>query len=594
MILQALCGFYQRALAANAAVPYGFAVQNASAVIVLDAQGNVRSVYSIEVRAGKKLSPASLCVPISPKRSGQKPLPAFLCENVAFLFGIYEKPEGARYRFEASRDIHRQVLEGVDDDGAKAVLRFFDKRTQGSVSYEGVDTSFLMDARRVCVFRLEGDTDYLHNRPAVRKAWSAFLHRADADAAVVQCLVTGEDAPLARLHGNVSGFGQDKPTLVGFNQEAFESFGKKQGENAPVGVQSAFEYVTALNILCRDDRHHTNLAGDKLIYWAERDAPDEESLVGLFFEGVRDRAEPTLDAANRERIQGMLQTITEGGDPRDFSLDPDVRFYIIGLASNKTRLIVRFFHQSAFGELLENAVTHYRDIRVVGMKRPFPSPREILLSTALQYKPDNVPSPLEAALMRSILEKRPYPLGLYMAVLDRIRRDAAEGGSLVSPLRAGLIKGYLIRETKEEIGMGLDVKERDPAYLMGRLFAQLERAQDAAIENLNASIADKYLNSALASPQTVFPTLICLNKKHISKLRKDSNTIGMAINMSKEIHEIMDRLELKKDEEDAYAFPVSMNANEQGKFLLGYYHQSQYNYTPKNKPEGADAPADDE
>lgn len=596
MILQALCGFYTRELAAGEAIPYGFAMQNASIVIVIDREGDLRSVYSIEERIGKKLVPASLSVPISPKRAGQKPEPAFLCENVAFLFGIYDKPKDAQYRFDASRNIHRQVLEAVSDEGSRALLRFFDKRVQGATEYEGVDTSLLKDPRKVAIFRLEGDTVYLHERPLIRDAWSAFVAKADADAPVIQCLVTGEEAPLARLHGNVSGFGQDKPTLVSFKPDSFNSFGKKQGENAPVGVWAAFAYVTALNILCRDRRHHTNLAGDKLIYWAERDAPDEEALVGtLFDEGIEqteqpekaeqtDAAETTLDAAQRDRVRGMLATLTEGGDPRECSLDPDVRFYIVGLCSNKTRLVVRFFHESTFGDLIQNAIAHYRDIGVDGMKRRYPSPREILLTTAFQRKADNVPAPMENMLMRSILERRPYPQSLYMAVLNRIRHDAAEGGQLVSPLRAGLIKGYLIRETKEEFGMGLDRSESDRAYLFGRLFALLERAQGAAIENLNASIADKYLNSALASPQTVFPTLLALSQKHISKIFKEK--AGMAVNLSKEMQQILGILSLQSDGRESYAFPASLNANEQGKFLLGYYHQTLAGYTKADKADG--------
>ncbi len=52
--------------------------------------------------------------------------------------------------------------------------------------------------------------------------------------------------------------------------------------------------------------------------------------------------------------------------------------------------------------------------------------------------------------------------------------------------------------------MALNEQEINIAYLLGRLFALLEKAQYDALGKVNASIVDKYLNSALATPQTVF------------------------------------------------------------------------------------------
>lgn len=175
---------------------------------------------------------------------------------------------------------------GCDDEGAKAVLLFFQKRTSGVTAYPGADTSLLDDPRLFVVFRLQGDARFVHERPAVRAAWENYCSRKNEDAPLVQCLVTGEIQPLARIHGNVSGFGADKPTLVGFNQDAFCSFGKigQQGINAPVGQKAAFEYVTALNMFCQDRRCHFNLAGDKVLFWAERDAPAEESTLALLLD----------------------------------------------------------------------------------------------------------------------------------------------------------------------------------------------------------------------------------------------------------------------------------------------------------------------
>jgi len=579
MMLKALCDYYIRAGRAPGAEPVaepGYQALGAGAQIVLDKDGSVVAISSLKRTEGKKQVPRTLIVPQPPKRSGKQPEPAFLYENAAFLFGIYEKPEGAEYRFAASARIHRQVLEGIDDEGAVAVLRFFERRVPGGADYLNVDISAIADPRTFCVFSLKGDSDFIHDRPAVRAAWERHLARLTEGALVGQCLITGELAPLARLHGNVSGFGGDKPTLIGFNQPAFEFFGKEQGANAPVGERAAFQYVTALNMLCQDRRHHVNLTGDKLIFWAERDALLEEDTLRSLFGGDIEDDEPALDPAQRDRVKAVVECAIRGGNPAEQPIDPGVNFYVIGLAANKTRLVVRFFYRNTFGNLLERMAKHYGDLEVAGMRHRYPTPYRILLETAVQRKRENVMPTIEGALMRSILQGTPYPEALYQAVLRRIRAEAAEGGS-VTALRAGILKAYLNRKAgREEIKVALDKKETDVAYLLGRLFAYYEKAQRDAIENLNSSISDKYFNAALSTPQMVFPTLDQLSRKHLSK----TNNFWLG----GQIREVVNLLGLQADAQGKYAFPPSLDANSQGKFILGYYHQVEDLYTKKSAP----------
>ena len=139
MLLQALCWYYQR-LANDpntGIVAEGYAVANVSACIVLDREGNVVGVEDLRVSDGKKLQPQKMNgVPLQPKRSSSKPEAAFLCENIPFIFGIYDKPDGAQYRFEASYEKHVKILSQLNDMGARALLLFFDKRVKGSYKYD--------------------------------------------------------------------------------------------------------------------------------------------------------------------------------------------------------------------------------------------------------------------------------------------------------------------------------------------------------------------------------------------------------------------------------------------------------------------------
>lgn len=580
-MLEALCSYYQRVAAddTQAVIPPGYAMAGVGAELVLSRAGELLAVNSLMDTTGKKPLPRSCIVPSPPKRSGQKPEAAFLYETVAFLFGIYNTPEGADYRFQASRDKHAAVLEGCEDEGAKALLLFFDKRTQGCTDYPGVDTSLLRNSRMFVVFRLQADKRFLHERPAIRAAWDAYQTRAGADQPFIQCLVTGQKEPLAVLHGNISGFGMDKPTLVGFNQDSFCSFGLygKQGANAPVGQRAAFEYVTALNLLCQDRRHSFNLANDKIIFWAERDAPEEESVIYFFLEGspATDEPERTLDAEQTERIRGVLRSVTSGGKAALKEPSAQTQFYLMGLSANKTRLVVRFFEQSSYGDLLERLADHYRMLAIEGMRDPYPAPWQLLAEGMLEHKVANAPPSLNTALLRSILKGSPYPQALYQAMLRRIRAERK-----VTALRAAVIKATLNRQEKKEVlTVSLDRTETDLAYRLGRLFALIEQTQHRALRELNATVSDKYLNSALATPQMVFPALLALNQKHLSKLAGgEPKDQAAAVALKREIGEIIEGIGLARSNGAAWVFPDSLDANAQGKFLVGYYHQQQASY----------------
>src|SRR6516162_5368630 len=101
------------------------------------------------------------------------------------------------------------------------------------------------------VFALESERRkdiHIHDRPAARALWAS-LAAAGAGAEAI-CLVSGNRAPIARLHPSIKGVWGAQPagaSLVSFNLDAFTSYGHEQGENAPVSEAAAFAYTTALN-----------------------------------------------------------------------------------------------------------------------------------------------------------------------------------------------------------------------------------------------------------------------------------------------------------------------------------------------------------
>ena len=57
-------------------------------------------------------------------------------------------------------------------------------------------------------------------------------------------------------------------------------------------------------------------------------------------------------------------------------------------------------------------------------------------------------------------------------------------------------------------------------------FPLLEAIQASANPGINATIKDKYFNSAAATPAVIFPVLINLAQKHLKKLRGSNAGAG--------------------------------------------------------------------
>ncbi len=124
--------------------------------------------------------------------------------------------------------------------------------------------------------------------------------------------------------------------------------------------------------------------------------------------------------------------------------------------------------------------------------------------------------------------------------------------------------------------MSLDTNNTNPGYLLGRLFAVLERAQESASPGINATIRDRFYGAASSTPVAVFPHLMKLKNYHIAKLENK----GQAVNLEKQIGEIIGKLAADN------AFPSHLALPEQGRFAVGYYHQRQDFFTKKDDNSG--------
>jgi CRISPR-associated protein Csd1 len=565
MILQALNDYYERKAAEPCSVipPYGYGVQKISFCLVLSEDGEVIKTVDLREVQRNKPVPRGLSAPMLPFKRAVGITPNFTWDNTGYVLGVDGKGKAERTQktHDSFKELHRKISRDVEDAGLRALSRFLNSWTPDRFS--SVSQSEEMLDRNV-VFRLESDFNFLHERPAVQQAW-AHEYRRLAGTREGICLATGRETLVASLHPDISGVSGAQSSgalLVSFNLPAFTSYGKKQSLNAPVGERAAFAYTTALNFLVRkESRQKIRLGDATTVFWAERSTPAEDLLAALFdppaedVEGA-DKSGPSEDMATTALVREVLSA-AKAGRPIgtvDSALDPDIRFYILGLSPNNARLAVRFWNVSTFGELVERLGRHYRDI---GIERQFDGDPEyppfwrLLLEMAPLRKSENVPPLLAGALARAILTGSSYPRSLFTGVLGRIRADR-----LVNYLRAAILKACLVRNHEKEVSMSLDPERKDPAYRLGRLFALLEKAQKDAT-NPSATIRDRYFGAASATPATVFPQLLRLGQHHISKAEYGGYTDKLIADVVEGIDEL----------------PKHLSLEDQGLFTIGYYHQ---------------------
>ena len=587
MILQELHHYYERLLDDPECdvAPAHWSIEKVAWELRLAADGRLVAALPLNVgeeKGARAFTP--LCVPEHGGRSGTVIRPYFLCDNAAYLLGL-DKKRGAEKR-NGARELHRAVLAECDDEGARAVLSFFERDD----ALDGLDDdtkAALAAGGGFAVFRLMGDTHRMHERPLVKKAWRRYCSRPSDDAVVGQCAVTGEqNIPLARLFPQVSGIPGAQSagaSLVSFNQDAFNSYGKDQAFNASLSEEVAFNAGSALRHLYADPNHQVRLGDTTVVFWTDRPAPREEETVGFLLGIEPDRR--TEDDKSRQQIQQTLELIREG-KPLE-GCDPETRFFILGIAPNAARLAVRFFEVSTFGKLMEHYRDYLRDIEMVGVRQQ--SLWMLLRQTAPLGKADGVPSTLISSCWHAMLNGTRFPRALLQLLLARMRADHASNNSWDMGQRAALMKACIVRDERisareqgrddyeGSIQVTLLEKNKDQGYVLGRMFAVMERAQTAAVGDVNATIKDRFIGSAAATPGRVFPSLLRNHQNHMAKLRK--NSAGLCIKFEKEMDAIT-----KLMDEDPF-FPSALNSTEQGNFYIGYYQEREFLWQSKSNDE---------
>lgn len=629
MIIQSLYRYYDiLAKDENANIPkLGYSSAKVSFSLVISPDGILSHI--IDLRSDdKKPKPKDMEVPIQKSRSSGV-FPYFVCENAKYVFGVekvkkseFEKKfslnsknstddykileendkevtlvhQRSRECFEAFKTLHHSILDGLNDQEVRGFLSFLDGWNPEEFLENPKTREYKDDilAGGNCVFECNGN--FLHEKSAVRNAWETYSQNETGNT-FAQCLISGKVEPVAKIHQKIKGVvGAQSAgaSIVSFNNDAFCSYGKEQSFNSPISESSMFKYTTALNHLLSSPSNRIRIADTTVVFWAETSKKSCEKsceeLVKFFFDPPEPEKKEeknvegsrVQDITTVKEIEEILNKVRIGKkvNQEDIGADPETNFYILGLSPNNARLAVRFWYVASIGSLIEKVARHHLDMEVI---RDDYGPRyvsvyRLLNETVPQSSDKKTVSPLLGGLiLRSILTDTGYPISLYSAILSRVKVDGS-----INFVRAGFIKAYLLRLSRaglsnlsqDLITMSLNEESSSVPYRLGRLFAALEKAQNDTNREMKSTINSKYFSSASSTPAVVFPVLLKLAQHHIAK-----SEWGFRSNQL--IEQILDGVD---------EFPAYLNLEDQGMFMLGYYHQRKAFFTKKEVPSNKEVP----
>ena len=589
MILGALSDYYEKLAEKEKVASIGYATAPISYALVINSNGNLVDVEDLRDVSGKKPRPRQFVVPQQGTRTSGI-APNIFWDKTSYVLGVSLTSKRFKEEHDAFVKLHLELLKENNDAGLQAFFAFLKDWSPAEFERNHLLqplSETLLDSN--LLFRLDGDLCYLHEREAAKAVRSQLLLSTEGVQQSV-CLVSGEQANIERVHTNIKGVNGAQTagaSIVSFNKNAFESYGKKQGENSPVGEETVFAYTTTLNYLLRRDasnRQRLQLGDATVVFWAQAKSQASADAGEDLFAAFMDPE--AKDEQEAEKLKRALEAVRQGRPLTDLNkeLTDDIQIYVLGLAPNAARLSIRFWQADSLQVFAKRLAQHYEDLWIEPLPwRTPPAIWRLLQTTAPirkgKSKSEDIPPHLAGEITRAVLTGNAYPYSLLSNLLMRFRADGE-----VTGLRVALIKAVMTRfnrlsgtaKFKGEMPVSLDASNTQPGYLLGRLFAVLEKIQqDALGGDVNATIRDRYYGAASATPAYIFPVLLRNTQNHLGKIRK--NKPGLAVNREKIVGEVIDSL--------GTSFPKSLRMEAQGQFALGYYQQRQAFFAKKESTE---------
>lgn len=601
MLISALCSYYDKLAQEGKVLKDGYDNVKINYLISLTPEGKISSIIDFQLeetfkdakgKTKSKKYPRPLIMPRLPQFSGIR---ANIAEHrPTYIFGLEQK----KGEFVADSDkfikshndfVKRNLefIDGIDTPVVNAYRAFIENWSPS----DEVDNEILKIVGKYgtsgYAFCVEGSPDtMLHNDEKLLEKWDKFFisqSNGGDNGYKSQCAVTGGIETIAELHNQIKGLYSMGSVLVGHKTTAGCSYGNTKAYNSNISVPVMKKYTEAFNYLIENKNHHYIIDGLHFLYWA--DGKNNNELCADIMSMVMFNNSESLNAEDTDE---MLKSVMEGvSNGKSISalqnvellknIDTNVDFYIVGLKPNTARIAIKFIYKSKFGDILSNVAVHQNDMKIGNSEKTisiWQIRRELVSPKSSNEEVD--PS-LFSTVFNSIIYGTKYPDYLLSTIVRRVKTDINIDGKNApnNRVRMGIIKAYINRNSrlknqKEELKLSLDKNNLNQAYLCGRLFAVLEKIQQATLSTkLNRTIKDTYFASACSKPSLVFPKLIILAQNHLKKLSDKEN-----IYYSKLVQEIIGKINGE--------FPDSLRLEDQGRFMVGYYQQYQNFYEKHN------------
>lgn len=478
--------------------------------------------------------------------------PLLLADTAEYTFGLVRSDrERAQKRHAAYLDVLDRCAAATEEPTVMAVRAFL---TDNPVKKLELPADF--DAGATVEFSV-GER-FPIDLPSVQAFWaSANAPEAGQDEGHrMECIVCGRKRfVLPRLQTKIKGIpgGQTSGTaLISANAEAFESYGLSASLVAPTCADCGELLTRGLNALLSEEATHIVVGGAVFVFWTRGDNPF--SLKDL----LRD--------PRPEDVKVLIGSVRSGGALPQID---ETAFYATVLSASGGRAVVRDWIDTTVGEVRRHLADWFRFQRIVDPYGAEADPMGMVAIAAGTVREAKDIGPLVLrALVRTALTGAPLPSDL---LYQAVRRNRAEQG--IDRRRAALIKLAISasdQTRREDWMVKLEMDDTDPAYLCGRLLAELEAVQRLALPGVNATIVDRFFGTASSAPASVFGRLIRGAQPHLARLERDRPAAHHAL--QHRIEDILAGLP-PSGAGNGHGFPRILTLEQQGVFALGYYHQ---------------------
>lgn len=503
-----------------------------------------------------------LIVPDIARSSGIKPI--LLVDKADYVLGISDTSElekRSKERHEAYLELLQSYLDFNDDRDIETLYKILQS------SPDLADHKVKMDD--VIAFCIRGD-EFLHENQRVRKFWSKQVQPVRDAKSVdeLTCMFCGESGSVLDRHTISFLIGPDRTKLISANENAYESHGLKNSYSAPTCYVCEQKYGQALEYLLA--RHKGNEPGGPhmfrigdltYVYWM-RGEKQISSILSIALAPDKHQSKDDIKDIIIQAFKGV-------------SIKRNLNnFCLLTLSANKGRLVVRDYVENSAGHLKER-IECFFEAQDVGIERYY----GIYTLAATMYT--EATTQMQKYALKEWLDWLLHGRPLSGRILIPLLKQIQVGGTMHAHYAAA-VKSWLVSQRgKQDIGRGgrsmTEDKDRNtPAYIMGRLFAVLEKIQQEAI-NPQSTIAAKFFGSASTAPRSVMGMLIRNAQHHLVKIRNDKEWRARILD---------ERLAMILGKVNEY--PTILDLSGQAEFALGYYHEKQYLFTSKKTKEKGD------